>query len=292
MANKKITELTAASSVVAADLLPVVTDTGGTPTTKSATLQKLLDLIFGTSRSFTGSVTASTSFVSSNDGTTIAYQVTNVSNTRTAYGITGSNTKGMLFNTDGNTVVRGGGASYYEVTGTLHIFVNGQVLWIAGDGNYHWATGFQRAPYTTQVGNTAATLTDLNSPPNLGQGAIATNGMSYGFESSGTFAATASTDKRVKVIFGTTTIFDSGSLAVITAVPWNVRGRIVRTGATTAKAMVEFWTGDPTNGPYKATFTSVTETLANALAFKVQGSGTNANDVLGEFHHVWLNSKT
>jgi hypothetical protein len=45
MANKKVTDLTAASSVVAADVIPVVTDVAGTPTTKKATLQKVVDLV-------------------------------------------------------------------------------------------------------------------------------------------------------------------------------------------------------------------------------------------------------
>lgn len=47
MANSKIyADLAAAASLVAADVFPVVVDTAGTPTTKSATLQKLLDLTY------------------------------------------------------------------------------------------------------------------------------------------------------------------------------------------------------------------------------------------------------
>ena len=41
MADKKITALTAATSVVAADVIPVVTDTTGTPTTKKVTASNL-----------------------------------------------------------------------------------------------------------------------------------------------------------------------------------------------------------------------------------------------------------
>lgn len=41
MADKKITALTATTGVVAADVLPIVTDTTGTPTTKKITAANL-----------------------------------------------------------------------------------------------------------------------------------------------------------------------------------------------------------------------------------------------------------
>ena len=41
MADKKITALTATTSVVAADIIPVVTDVSGTPTTKKVTASNL-----------------------------------------------------------------------------------------------------------------------------------------------------------------------------------------------------------------------------------------------------------
>jgi hypothetical protein len=63
MANKKITELTAAASVSATDLVPVVADPSGTPTTKKSTIQKIFDLLLGAARTFSSSVTAS-SFIS------------------------------------------------------------------------------------------------------------------------------------------------------------------------------------------------------------------------------------
>lgn len=45
MADKKITELPAASDVTADDLFPVVDDPGGAPITKKATIQMILNLI-------------------------------------------------------------------------------------------------------------------------------------------------------------------------------------------------------------------------------------------------------
>lgn len=47
MADKKITDLTATTSVVAADLFPIVTDTTGTPTTKKITATNLAAFMTG-----------------------------------------------------------------------------------------------------------------------------------------------------------------------------------------------------------------------------------------------------
>lgn len=45
MANVKITDLTAVASLTVDDLLAIVDDPAGTPATKKATLQQVLDLI-------------------------------------------------------------------------------------------------------------------------------------------------------------------------------------------------------------------------------------------------------
>jgi hypothetical protein len=47
MADKKITALTATTSVVGADLFPIVTDTTGTPTTKKITATNLAAFMTG-----------------------------------------------------------------------------------------------------------------------------------------------------------------------------------------------------------------------------------------------------
>lgn len=57
MANKKITELTATTTVADTDLAPVVTDPGGTPTTKKITVANLKATLFA-SPAFTGTATA------------------------------------------------------------------------------------------------------------------------------------------------------------------------------------------------------------------------------------------
>lgn len=144
---------------------------------------------------------------------------------------------------------------------------------------------------TTQTGNTAATETDLftyTTPAN----SLATNGDSYQFEAAGTFANTANVDKRIKVKYGSTTILDTGALAIVTAQSWNVRGTVVRTGATTQKATVTITTSD---GALVSTtsFSSPAETLSGTVILKLTGQGTGASDVVGEMWRVnWLPSTT
>lgn len=135
---------------------------------------------------------------------------------------------------------------------------------------------------TTQTGNTAATETDAFSHT-LSAATLGTDGESIEFEAAGTFAATASTDKRVKVVFGSTTIFDTGALAAVAAASWHLKGLIVRTGAATQKVIVSFDSSFSSLNS-TATYTAATETLANALTLKLTVNGTNANDTVGQFY--------
>lgn len=135
---------------------------------------------------------------------------------------------------------------------------------------------------TTQTGNAAATETDAFSHT-LTAATLNTNGESLEFEAAGTFAATASTDKRVKVVFGSTTIFDTGALAAVSAASWHVKGTIIRTGAATQKVIVSFDSSYASLNS-TSTYTAATETLANALTLKLTVNGTNANDTVAQFY--------
>lgn len=131
----------------------------------------------------------------------------------------------------------------------------------------------------TQLGNTAATETTLFSyvlPPNE-----LSNMDSIVFEASGTFAATAAVDKRIKVKFGTTTIFDSGVLAIITAESWVLHGTITRSGNGSEKCNVVLTTSSSVLVS-KPAYTAATESLASAVTLTITGQGTNASDVVGE----------
>lgn len=131
----------------------------------------------------------------------------------------------------------------------------------------------------TQTGNTAATETTLFSyvlPVNE-----LSNMDGLAFEASGTFAATAAVDKRIKVKFGTTTIYDSGVLAITTAESWVLHGTITRSGNASQKCNVTITTSSSVLVA-KAVYTAATESLSSSVTLTITGQGTNASDVVGE----------
>lgn len=132
---------------------------------------------------------------------------------------------------------------------------------------------------TTQTGNTAATETTLFSYTLLGNELGLDD--SFTFEVCGTFAATASTNKRIKVKFGATTFYDSGNLNITAATNWTLRGSVTRSTATVQKCEVTFSSSSSTLRA-DVGYATASETLSAAVAFVVTGNGTNASDVVGE----------
>lgn len=139
----------------------------------------------------------------------------------------------------------------------------------------------------TTTGNTAATETDAFSH-SVTAATLGTDGESLEFVAAGTFAATANVDKRIKVVFGSTTVFDTGNLAITAASSWNLKGTIIRTGATAQKVSISLSTSSASLASYSQ-YTASAETLANALTLKLTVNGTSANDTVGEFYkEQWL----
>lgn len=136
----------------------------------------------------------------------------------------------------------------------------------------------------TQTGNTAATETDLFTYT-VPAATLSATGDSLEFIASGTFAGTASVNKKILVYFGGTTVYDSGNLNITSASSWSLRGSVLRTGATTQKCSVTINTSSATLVAYAVYVTSA-ETLADPIVLRVRGNGTNANDVVGEFWKV------
>lgn len=295
MANKKIyADLTAASSVVATDVIPVVTDTAGTPTTKKSTLQKLIDLFLGGS---TPTLVHSAELLANaatevNTVSTIVKRdsagMFNISQIRPASNDTvpvikgsGDAGAGLWFYTSANLRLQrsaggtnlelgGAGVSFYKQISQYDQNISGNMI----------GTGWHRNGSITQVGNGAGATTDIFSYT-LPAGTYSANKQAYRFEAFGTFAATAATDKRVKALFGGVTIFDSGNLAITTAQSWFIEGILMRRDTTHALCMVQFRTSDAALVS-TVTFTNANVTLTSDVAFKMQIGGTNASDVVAE----------
>jgi hypothetical protein len=134
---------------------------------------------------------------------------------------------------------------------------------------------------STPVGNAAATETDAFLH-NLTAGLLAANGDAWEFEAAGTFAATVSVDKRIRVYFGATIVFDSGNLAITSAETWRLTGTVVRTAAAAEKVAISLITSDGTIQAIGA-YSTAAENTAVAQPVKLTINGTNANDVIAEF---------
>lgn len=131
-----------------------------------------------------------------------------------------------------------------------------------------------------QAGNTAATETDLFSYT-APVGTLSDVGDSLEFSACGTFAATGSVNKVIKVLFGGTTIYNSGSLAITTAKSWALFGSVSKVSATSQKCVVTISTSDSALVS-SVTYTAAAEALTAAVVLRVRGNGTNANDVIGQ----------
>ena len=141
---------------------------------------------------------------------------------------------------------------------------------------------------TTQTGNTALTETTLFSVPISGN-TLESNSDRLCFTSAGTFANTASVDKRIKVQYPSgNTIFDTGALAITTANSWNVNGEITRISTSGIKSTINLNTSSATLSSYSQ-YTSVGSMISlttGSTVLLLAGNGTNANDTTGEMWSV------
>ncbi|MCI0353076.1 MAG: hypothetical protein L0Z53_26955, partial [Acidobacteriales bacterium] len=138
---------------------------------------------------------------------------------------------------------------------------------------------------TTAVGNVGAGEDDLitfSVPANT----LATNGDYLEARFFGTFAGNAN-NKRVRVKFGATTLFDATALA-FNGADWSVTVTIVRTGATTQKATATFVSSSSLLVA-STDYTTPAETLSGAVTIKCTGEATADNDIVQEGAAIkWL----
>lgn len=124
---------------------------------------------------------------------------------------------------------------------------------------------------TTGVGNVGSGEDDLITYTVVG-GTLGSNNDYLSFNAAGTFAASLN-NKRVRTKFGSSTIFDSGALAITAATDWTAIGSIIRTSSTTFTASVEFSTSSATLSAY-ADYSTGSETLSSSLILKFTGEAT------------------
>lgn len=140
---------------------------------------------------------------------------------------------------------------------------------------------------STGVGNVGAGEDPLIATT-LPAGALANNGDSLELQAEGTFAASAN-NKRLRAYFGTTAIFDSGTLPLVDATEWTMRCTVIRKTATTQRANCLFNSSSSTFGSF-ADVSGPSETLANALTVGLTGEATDNDDVRNESLLVKFNA--
>lgn len=153
-------------------------------------------------------------------------------------------------------------------------FLRGDASWASPTG------GLTLDVNTTPVGNVGSgedNLITYSVPGNT----LDTNGQYVHFIMGGTFAASVN-NKRIRIKFGSTTLFDTGALAITSAGDWNIEGYIIRTGSATQKCIVEFNSNETalTGG---ADYVDATEDLTTSLTLKATGEATDDNDVVQKF---------
>jgi len=162
---------------------------------------------------------------------------------------------------------------------------NGEVpVWNTG-GTVTWeqrarALNFQ----STSTGNVGAGE-DTIFTYTIQASTLAVNGQAIAFDTAGTFAGTGN-NKRIRVKFGATTIFDTGAGAAYNGEDWRIFGKIYRTGAATQKATINAETMSTTTGIPYTDYTTPTETLSGTVVLTITAEATSDNDVVGEIWSV------
>lgn len=141
---------------------------------------------------------------------------------------------------------------------------------------------------STTAGNTAGGAATPLFTYTVPASTLATNGDSLEFMASGTFDATAATDKQIRVKFGATTILNT--LSTTTggiATDWTLRGTVMRTGAATQKCECSIVYTRGADVPTQTMdYVTAAETLSGTVDLKVTGEAANADNVVGEFWKV------
>lgn len=135
----------------------------------------------------------------------------------------------------------------------------------------------------TEVGN-VTTGEDILMTYTLPSNTLDTDLERIEFEAAGQYAATTN-NRRVRVYFDATLIFDTGILAVTVAGRWRIKGTIIREGASAQKYSVEYSDSDASLMA-SASGGNLTKDLTTSLALNLTGEATATNDIVQEYFTV------
>lgn len=157
-----------------------------------------------------------------------------------------------------------------------------------GSNLYALGANGQIATQTANVQNTSASETDAFTVTTLAS-TLTQTGDILEMEATGQIVVSTST-LRLRAYFAGTSIGDTGALTLSTTGFYKVRIRVIRTGASTARAAVEITTptGTPINYINETDLTSLTFTNTNILKYTFQ-SNVNTGDFISKMGTVKFN---
>ena len=191
----------------------------------------------------------------------------------TKFGVSGSDANSIYTLNSGNV-----GIGVDPPTAKLH--VNGSAIITSGLSigtdavSSNFSVGGVLETQSTSNGN-IGTGEDVLMTYTLANGALGTAEDRVELTGFGTLAANGQ-NKRIRIYFGSTVIFDTGTVTH-NALDWSFSGVVIRTGAATQIASCNFiWenTGADTD------FTSPLETLSGSVVIKVTGEASSDNDIV------------
>lgn len=125
------------------------------------------------------------------------------------------------------------------------------------------------------IGNVGTGVDNLLSFA-IGANVLANNGDYAEFDAFGEFAGSVDT-KTLKVVYGATTIFNTGAVA-FGASNWRINAKILRTGASAGKSIVTFWCTDATT-PFLQEVFITTESFTASKTVQFTGEATSNDDI-------------
>lgn len=139
------------------------------------------------------------------------------------------------------------------------------------------------------VGNTGTNETTLYSDTTAAS-TLATNGDKLEAEYGGSFVSSGTATREIKIYFGGTVIFDTGTLTLSLSAAWTGYVTIIRVSSTVVRYMISF----TTEGAALAAYTSVGEvtglTLSATNILKITGqaagAGAASNDITAKLGSV------
>lgn len=206
----------------------------------------------------------------------------------TGPGITVDNSVVRFSGTDGVTIQPSG----VIVDDNDNLKVPGGVQAKAGSTTGFVKLGGVLADHSADIGNSGTNETDLYTDT-VPANAMDSNGDKLSAEYGGTFVASATATKRIKIYFGGNVIFDSTALSLSLSSSWVVHSTLIRVSPTVMRHKVSF----TTQGATLSAYTSVGEvtglTLTNDNILKITGTaggiGAATNDIVAKLGTVsWM----